>query len=489
MERVGRGGIIALVMKRLSVLLLAAALVMAPVQAQNLPDLGDVAAADLSPLEERRIGESIMRNIRWHDPTYIDDVEVEDYVSRIGRRLVAVSSDADRDFEFFVLQDPSINAFALPGGFIGIHTGLLLTAETESEFASVMGHEIAHVTQRHIAQFFGQQGQSMMMVLGSLLLGALAAQSNPELAEAAIIAGQAGAIQQQLGYSRAFEREADRIGLQLLERAGFDPRGMPGFFTRLQRATRVYESGAPGYLRTHPLTQDRFTDMENRVAQMRYRQVLDSPDFGFVRAKLRAAQGLAPDAVVQFESRVASRNDDVSRYGLARALLRAGRLDDAERVIGEIGEQARRSSWVTLLRAEIELARRNPDAALEILVPAMDRHRDSRALRYARIDAVFAAGRADEAATLSREAIGRQRADPRLWERLARAEERLGRRSAYHRAQAEVYVLRGSLPAAVHQLELARRADDGDFFEMSAVDARLRELKAEDRVRREERRR
>lgn len=475
-------------MRRLSALLLAAALALTPVHAQNLPDLGDVGTSDLSALEERRIGESIMRDIRWHDPSYLDDVEVEDYVSRIGRRLVAVSVDADREFEFFVLKDPSINAFALPGGYIGIHTGVLLAAETESEFASVMGHEIAHVTQRHIAQLYGKQGQSMMMVLGSILLGALAAQSNPELAEAAIVAGQAGALQSQLGYSRTFEREADRIGLQLLERAGFDPRGMPGFFTRLQRATRVYESDAPGYLRTHPLTQDRFTDMEGRVVQMRYRQVLDSPDFGFVRAKLRAGQGLAPDAVTEFESRVDTRDDEASRYGLARALFRAGRLDEAERVIREIGEQARRSSWVTLLRAEIELARRAPQAALDILAPALERFRDSRALRYARIDATLAAERTDEAASLARDAIGRQRADPRLWERLARAEQRLGRRTAYHRAQAEVYALRGSLPAAIHQLELARSADDGDFYELSAVDARLRELKAEDRARNDERR-
>src|SRR5690606_13120449 len=118
----------------------------------------------------------------------------------------------------------------------------------------------------------GSQGRSMAMLLGSLLVGALAANSNPQLAEAAIVAGQAGAIQQQLGYSRAFEREADRIGLQLLERAGFDPRGMPGFFARLQRETRIYESDLPGYLRTHPMTQERFSDMQNRVEQMRYRQ-------------------------------------------------------------------------------------------------------------------------------------------------------------------------------------------------------------------------
>lgn len=475
-------------MRRLSALLLAGLLALTPAHAFNLPDLGDVATSDLSPHLEREIGESIMREIRWQDPSYLDDVEVEDYVGRIGRRMVAVSSEPDREFEFFVINNPQINAFALPGGFIGIHTGLLMTAETESEFASVMGHEIAHVTQRHIAQLFGTQGRSMAMVLASLLVGLVAAQSNPQLAEAAIVAGQAGAMQSQLGYSRGFEREADRIGLQLLERAGFDPRGMPGFFARMQRATRVYESDAPGYLRTHPMTQERFSDMEGRVAQMRYRQVLDSPDFAYVRAKLGAMSGPAPDAVREFEARVAERRDDVSRYGLARAQMRANRVSDARKTLEAIGKEARESPFVSLLDAELRLAARDAKGALALLERAVAAHPEHRALRYALIDAEYAVGNPQRAAELARAAISRKRDDPRLWERLARAEERLGRQTAYHRALAEMYVLRGSVPGALDQLERARKAGDGDFFELSAVDARMRELKAEDELRRAERR-
>lgn len=476
------------VMKRLFPLLLSGTLIAAPLHAFDLPDLGDVASTDLSPLMEREIGESIMREIRWQDPSYLDDVEIEDYVSRIGQRMVSVSSTPDSPFDFFVINNAQINAFALPGGFIGIHSGLLLTAESESEFASVMGHEIAHVTQRHIAQLYGKQGQSMALMLGSLLLGALAAQSNPQMAEAAIIAGQAGAIQTQLGYTRAFEREADRIGLQLLDRAGFDPRGMPSFFTRLQRATRIYETGAPGYLRTHPLTQERFTDMENRVTQMRYRQVLDSPDFAFVQAKLRAVGGPAPEAVRAFEVRVSENSDDVSVYGLARAQMRANRLDDARNTLGQISDQGQDSPFVKLLDAELRLATKDVDGALKVLEPAVKAHPSHRALRYAQIDAEYAAGRADRAAELARAAISGTRDDPRLWERLARAEERRGEMTAYHRALAEMYVLRGSLPGAIDQLERARKVGGGDFFEQSAIDARMRELKAEDQARRAERR-
>lgn len=476
-------------MRRLSALVLAMTLAATPLHAFNLPDLGDVATSDLSSLEEQRIGESIMRDIRWQDPAYLDDVEVEDYVSAIGRRMVAVGPQPDREFEFFVINNPQINAFALPGGYIGIHSGLLLTAETESEFASVMGHEIAHVTQRHIAQLFGKQGQSMAMLLGSLLIGALAANSNPQLAEAAIVAGQAGAIQQQLGYSRAFEREADRIGLQLLERAGFDPRGMPGFFARLQRETRIYESDLPGYLRTHPMTQERFADMQNRVAQMRYRQVLDSSDFAFVRAKLRVIAQSPVEAVREFEVRVAEQRDDVSRYGLARAHMRANRLDDALATLNTLSEEARRSAFAALLEVELRLAAKDAKGALEVVEDAQRRYPDSRALRYALIDVEYAAGNPKRASELAEAAILRDREDPRLWERLARAEERLGRLTAYHRALAEVYVLRGALPAAIEQLELAQRGGSKDFFELSAIDARMREIKQEYDARQAERRR
>lgn len=484
------GVIIASVMTRLLACLLSLTLAITPTHALdlNLPDLGDVAAAELSPRTERRLGESIMQEIRWQDPSYIDDAEIEEYVNQLGGRLVAASSHPDGRFEFFVMRDPMINAFALPGGYIGLHSGLILMAESESELASVLGHEIAHVTQRHIAQLFGRHGQTSMVMLASLLLAALAgAAGGGQMGEAALAAGQAGAIQSQLNYSRAFEREADRVGLQLLDRAGFDPRGMPGFFARMQRTNRLYESAAPGYLRTHPMTNERFTDMESRVAQMRYRQVLDSPEFGYVRAKLRATAVSPSDAVRRFEAAVNDHPDDAAqRYGLARALLRAGRLDEADAQLARVRGQAQPSSFIEMLDAEIAFARRDAGQAADILAAARQTYPGNRAVRVAHIGAVLESGQVQEAARLARQGLESDRRDLRMWQALARAEERLGRRTAYHRAQAEVYALRGSLPAAIDQLERARQAADGDFYDMSAVDARLRELKDEDRFRREE---
>ena len=474
--------------KRLFILLLCVALV-PRVTAAELPDLGDVASSELSPLVERRLGESIMREIRWQDPAYLDDPEVEGYVNRLGRRLVAAGPSPQQEFDFFVIRDATLNAFALPGGHIGVHSGLILAAESESELASVLGHEIAHVTQRHIAQLFGKQSQTSMVMLASLLVAILAARSNSQVSEAAIAAGQAGAIQSQLGYTRSFEREADRLGMQTLENAGFDVRGMPSFFERLQRASRLYENNAPSYLRTHPLTGERIADMENRVGQLRYRQVPDSSDFAFVRAKLRAANGAPLDAVREFESRVAKPGSDAAaRYGLARALFRAGRLDDSARTLDEVRREVQSSPFVDMLAAELRLAARDAGGAVTILEAAGQRFPEHLALRYALIDALIEAGRAADAAPLARSALAGRNDDPRLWAFVARAEAARGKLTAQHRAQAEVYVLRGSLPAAIEQLEIARRAGDGDFYDLSAVDARMRELKAEERERRREER-
>ncbi len=464
-------------MRRPLALLLSLALAF-PARAIDLPDLGDVAASELSLAAERRIGEEIIREIRWRDAAYLDDPETEEYVNRLGGKLAAASNNPALDFDFFVVKDPTLNAFALPGGYIGVHTGLILAAESESEFASVLGHEIAHVTQRHIAQIVGKQSQSAMLMIASLLVAVLAARSNSQVSEAAIAAGHAGAIQSQLGYTRDFEREADRVGLQTLESAGFDVRGMPGFFERLQRSSRYYENNAPAYLRTHPLTTERIADMENRASAMPYRQVPDSADFRFVRAKLRANLGQPADAVKDMEVRLAQRPDDeAGQYGVARALLRAGRTDEASERLEKLRRTMAASPWLEALNAEIRLARRDATGAVRVLEAARKQFPANRSLVYALADARILGGMPAEAAAGVREALDHRSSDVRLWQLLSRAQAGLGKRTAQHRAQAEVYLLQGSLPAAVEQLEIARKAADGDFYELSAVDARLRELK------------
>ena len=273
-----------------------------------------------------------MRQIR-QDKAYVDDPELIDYLNDLGYRLVSQSPEYRQEFEFFVILDPSVNAFALPGGFIGVHTGLFLTAQSESEFASVLSHEIAHVTQRHIARMIAGQKQQTILSIAAMAVAVLASRGSAQLSQAAITAAGAGAIQSQLNYTREHEREADRIGYQILDRSGFDVNAMPLFFERLQRATRTYESNAPSYLRTHPLTTERIADMRNRAESAPYRLVTDSIDFQLLRAKIRANTDPPKEALAFFQESVGEKkfvNEAAARYGLVTALLRAQQYAQAK---------------------------------------------------------------------------------------------------------------------------------------------------------------
>ncbi|MBQ7627157.1 MAG: M48 family metallopeptidase [Rhodocyclaceae bacterium] len=446
----------------------------------SLPDLGEVGTASLSVQDETRLGQRIMESIRA-DAAYLEDAEINYWLQSLGEKLVASSDKAGTPFEFFVVSDASINAFALPGGHIGVHTGLIDAVRNESELAGVLSHEIAHVSQRHIAQSIGRRNDTTLMMLAAMLAAALAARSNPDLTQAAIVSAQAGAIQSELGYSRAFEREADRIGLTILERAGFDVRGMVSFFERLQQTTRLYESkNLPAYLRTHPLTQERIADMANRVAQMSPREHADSADFRFARAKLRAGQGLPSDAAAYFRAELKKDpNNAALRYGLAQSLYLGKHNDEAWEALAPLRESAA-SPFFDELAARIELARKRPQAALAIVDAALARAPQNRPLAYTRMDALLQDGQPQRAAELARDGVRRAPQDANYWTRLARASEALGKPADMHRAQAEVYALKGALPQAVEQLELARKSGGGDFYEQSTIDARLRELKQTD---------
>lgn len=463
--------------KRLLVFLLF----LAPaVMAEGLPDLGEASQAELPLQMEKRIGESIMQDIRLHESTYMDDPEISAYINRLGLRLVSQSTEAHQDFEFFVLKDATLNAFAMPGGYIGVHTGLILAAQSESELASVLAHEISHVTQHHLARQFSTQSQAQLPILMSMAVAILAARSHSDLSAGAMMAGQAAGIQQQLNYSRDFEREADRLGLQLLDRAGFDVRGMAAFFERLQKFGRLYDNNAPGYLRTHPLTTERIADMENRIRMMPYRQVPDSLDFLLVRAKLRAEEGTPADAVAEFASQVKERkfnNEIASRYGLAYALWRAKDYAGAQREVDELRRQKAGSAMIEGFAAQLCMSQNDAAGALAILRPALLRFPQERALAYAQVEALLAQGSAQRALDAATDDLQSYPSDAHMHGLQARTYADLGKRLLQHRAQAEVYVLQGQLLPAIEQLQLAQKAGDGDFYEHSAVDSRLRELK------------
>ncbi|HEX5125726.1 MAG TPA: M48 family metalloprotease [Rhodocyclaceae bacterium] len=447
--------------------------------ANTLPDLGDPAQADLSPAQERRIGELAMREIR-EDFSYVDDADIEDYINVLGSRLVAASGLRGQDFTFFVLRDPTINAFAMPGGYVGIHTGLLAVTQSESELASVLSHEIGHIEQRHMARSLAKQGNATATMLASLLVAVLGAHGNSQVPEAAIMAGQAAAIQGQLSYSRDFEREADRVGFQTLEAAGFDVRAMPTFFERLQRASQLNEGNAPAYLQTHPLTLERIADMQGRAYASKYKQVVDSTEFTLVRAKLNAEQGTPRDAIARITASNDSRPQDAAakRYALTRVYLRDHKPAEAGKALASLRELKLNSPMIETLAADVATAQGHPLDAASICHNAQSRYPRSRALVDCEVLAYLDGGKPDQALALLNDQIAQNPQDDRLYAFQARSYQALGKPTQQYRAQAEVYALRGNLLAAIDQLQLAQHSGGGDYYEQSAIDARLRELRA-----------
>ncbi len=463
--------------------LTAAALPFGQAPAQTLPELGDASSAAISPQVERRIGESIAREIRFRDPAYVDDAEVADYLDHLGRRLLAAVPGARHDFEFFAVRDAAINAFALPGGFIGVHTGLLVAAESESEVASVLAHEIAHVTQRHIARLIGAQQQMQLPNMVALAAAILLGGSRPDLAVGAAAAVQGGVIQQQLSYTRDFEREADRVGFQTLSAARFDVRAMPGFFEKMQRYSRLTDDGAvPSYLRTHPMTTERIADAQNRAADAHYRQHLDSLDFHLVRAKLRAESGEALDAVANFSAAVKERrytNEAAARYGLVAARLRARQTREALADLAQVRATGAASPMIETLAARVQQAAGDGAGALATLRQALQRYPGRLPLVYAYAEGLQQANRNQDVLAALDQPLRQHPDDARLRALQARTYAALGKRLLQHQAQAELYLLRGSMPAAIEQLQLAQTAGDGNFYELSAVEARLKQLRAQ----------
>ena len=454
--------------------------VAAPALAQSLPELGDRMSSALSPALERKVGEQAMRDIRQHDPHFLDDPELTEYINSLGRRLVAAAPDARLDFQFFMMQDNTINAFAMPGGFVGVHTGLLLSAQTEAELAGVLAHEVAHVTQRHLARMLGQQQQMSIPTIAALIVAVLASRSGSDVSQGIIAAAGAGNIQAQLNYTRDFEREADRVGFQILQGANFDVSGIASFFERLQKATRIYENNAPAYMRTHPLTTERIADMQNRAYHAVYRQSPDSLEFHLVRAKLRAEQGSPRDAKAHFADMVRERryaNEAAARYGLALALSRGRDDAGAEAEIGRLRKLVGTHPMVELLAARVKTANGDPAGARDVLTAALAHDPNYLPLSYALVQSLQALGQHERALQLLDELVRNTPRDPRLFTLQAQSHAALGQRLLQHQAQAEAYYLQGTISAAIEQLQLAQRSGDADFYRLSSVDARLRELR------------
>jgi beta-barrel assembly-enhancing protease len=451
----------------------------------SLPDLGDAAQADFSPAQERKLGETVIRQLRASG-AYMNDPEVNDYLNELGHRLIAASKDIKQDFEFFAVPDSTINAFALPGGYIGVHSGLILLTQTESELASVLAHEISHVTQHHVARMIAGQKDSMLMSLAGLALAILASRSHSsssgDVTQAAIAATQAAAIQHEINFTRENEYEADRLGFQRLDAAGFDVNAMASFMERLQRSVRFVENGVPSYLRDHPVTYERIAEAQARANGHPYRQVVDSLDFHLVRALLRSYEGDAKEAVQFFDMALAERkynNEIAAHYGLVASLLRAKDYPRAKLELAKLEKTAPPHPMIDAIGAHVYLDSGDTLAAIKLFESAVAKYPNKMQLVYDYPEALMKAGRNAEAAAFAERQILRFSNDGPLHLVAARAYAALDKKLMQHKHQGEYYAWQGNLKGAVVQFELASKANDGDFYQASVVDTRLRALRRE----------
>ncbi len=449
-----------------------------------LPEMGDSAGALVSPVEEYQVGQSFYWSLQ-QSVTLVDDPEMNSYINSLGHRLVTNSDDPGRSFTFFVVPDNSVNAFAAPGGFIGIHTGLMLTSEAESELASVMAHEIAHVTQRHILRNFERSKRMSIPMTAAMIAAALLGVADPSAGSAAIMAVQAGNVQMQLDYSRAHEAEADNLGMQTLVNAGFDPNAMPRFFERLQIAGRFYGGNQiPEFLRTHPITVSRIADARGRAANLEPRpQIRDTKKFYLMREKVRVmTSSNLRELIKTYEDKLkdnTAEDESVTRYGYALALLKNSNYTHARDEINDLIDLDDNQLSYHLVLADIEIALGRMDAALAIYNDFQRVYPDDWALSIKQVQALLRANQPRKAITILQRQLDVGESSADLYRLLAKAYGDMGQKSKSHVWLAEHYHSSGQLMQAADQLRIAADYARGDEFELAKISSRLRQIETD----------
>lgn len=455
-------------------------------QPSGAPSLGPASGGDLPPALERKLGEAIMVEGR-RDPDYISDPDINQYLTSMGRRLAAFAPAGAPDIEVFGVKDAVINAFAMPGGFIGINTGLIISTGSESELAGVLAHEISHVTQRHMARGLTQQKQSGHIALASIAAALLAAMvpggGNAAVGIAAF--GQAAALDQQLGFSRDAEQEADRTGFDMLSRAGYDPNGMVRMFAKMTNAASLNEGVRGGvYATTHPLSIQRMTDMQNRAQQLKQVEHRSSPDYWYVRAKARVLQAVDSKALqlageqLQEEVRTtAGVQRSAAYYGLSLIASQSKNYKLATQYLKSAQSDFSVSPFLSVQSIDIDLALGGYAAALATAQSDLKKWPDNLVFSMRIAQALEKQGRDRELMDFLGQQTKRWPTEvPWLYQMLGKAQERAGQQVASRESMATFYQLTGALPAAMSQLQQARTIST-DFYQQSQIDVRVQQIR------------
>lgn len=463
-------------------LLTLACLLTTPAMTNELPSLGDSSSGIVSPEQEHQLGRAWLSLLRGQ-VQQLSDPQVKDYLERSVYRLAETSQLQDRRLEFVLLDSPQLNAFAAPGGIIGVNGGLFIHAQTEAEYASVLAHELAHLSQRHFARGLEAQQRMQLPLMAAMLAGVVAAAAGAgDAGIAAIVSTQAAAIQAQRRFSRQNEQEADRIGLINLERAGYDPRAMPDMFGRLMRQYR-YDQKPPEFLLTHPVSESRIADTRNRAEQYPDGGVQDSLRYQLMRARIQLKFESTPGlSAKRFRAMLSDDPGlDAARYGLALAQIASGQLEDAASNLQPLLEKMPDDATYNLAQIELDITANRLQAAQHRVERLLQLYPGSYPVRQANIDLLSKQNRLDQAERELDKLVEVRRNDPDVWYQVSEIRGLTGNIVGLHQARAEFFALVGDYDQAIEQLDFAKRRANN--FQMSArIDARQKALADEKRM-------
>ena len=449
--------------------------------ANDLPDIGTPADATLNRSDEYQIGRMIVRGLR-DQGQILDDPEISDWIQNLGSKIAAQAQDGGQRFQFFVVRDPGINAFALPGGFIGVNQGLITATANESQLASVLAHEIAHVTQRHIARSIRAQGRqslaSAAAILAAILIGA-AAGGGSDAVQAGIAIAQGTAAQQRINFTRANEYEADRVGISFLAAAGYDPHGMPDFFETLSRRMGLSGSQVPEFLRTHPVNSNRIAESRDRAAQFPKPRLAESPAYSFARERVRVV-GSPPDSDLRpYYAALRDQRPLTSgeQYGEALAMLAAGQAKSSVGALIELSGQTPGSPMLQSGLGQALFAAGRQAEALDSLSEALKiaPRNVPLSIRYAEI--LMNTGRAKEAHEVLLDVFNNVTPTADQIRLTALAASAAGDTGDAYYYMSEYHIAAGDLPLAMRQLEMALAAPNLTSVQRARFAARLKEIR------------
>ncbi|MDA8935639.1 M48 family metalloprotease [Porticoccaceae bacterium] len=452
----------------------------------KLPILGDSASGIVSKQQEYELGRTWLKAFRSRVREH-DDPLMQQYLEQLLYNLATYSDLEDPRLELVIVNNPTMNAFAVPGGVVGYHTGVFALAETEDQMASVLAHELAHLSQRHFARGLEAQRSSSMVSLAGLLASlVIAATAGGDAGMAAITTSQAMAMDNQLRYSRSNEQEADRMGLQTMERANRDPGAVADMFAALLKATRYSGSRPPEFLLTHPITEKRIADARGRAMGASMRHYPRSPEFHLIKARALIAISNKPlDAIKRFNAQLKSnpQNPQAIYYGLALAHTKAGNYKQARQILDPLLRDNPYQLSFQYADLELDIALSRYDQGLTKVDKLLRLSPNSYPLTAIKSEILWQAHRYEEAGSVLT-ALSRMRPeDPMIWYRLAEVRGLAGNISGVHEARAEYFILVGALDMAREQLTLAAKLVAADFKRSAIVRQRIRDITAlEDRI-------